>query len=104
MRSIVAAAAAWPLLTFLLAAPACALAATVESPSGEIRITVNAGARLTYRVDFKGKPVLDESDLGVTVGGSDLGSGAALGEPIRSTFNETYKILGVKAQGVNHYN
>lgn len=81
-------------------------AVTVASPSGDARITVdvNGSGRLVYKVDYKGKAVVEESELGVTVGGADLGAGVTLGAATTSTVNESYPWRGVKSLAVNHYN
>jgi alpha-glucosidase len=80
-------------------------AVTVQSPGSGLQITVDVDAgRLVYSVSLKGKAVVEQSELGVTVGGVDLGAGATLGAAVTSTLNETYPWRGVKSQAVNHYN
>jgi alpha-glucosidase len=80
-------------------------AVTLTSPNEQLQMTVdvNGSGHLAYKVDFKGKAVVEESDLGVTVGGSDLGAGATLGAATPNEADETYPWRGVKSLAVNRY-
>lgn len=78
----------------------------VASPDGGVsaKIETLGCGRLAYVVSLDGKAVIEASPLGVTVNGVDTGKGVKLGAPVRSTFKEKYKVLGVHAEAVNHYN
>lgn len=82
-------------------------AQTIKSPSGEVSLTfkMNNGVP-SYSVNYKGKPVILASNLGVRLKESDdLASGFAVDNTKTSTFNETWHpVLGEQSDIVNHYN
>ncbi|MBN1417934.1 MAG: glycoside hydrolase family 97 catalytic domain-containing protein [Planctomycetes bacterium] len=71
----------------------------VKSPDGRLAAAVAAGesGRLEISLSRDGAVLLEPSPLGITVGGVDLGMGAAMGEPARSSVRETYPWRGVHA-------
>jgi Glycosyl-hydrolase 97 N-terminal/Glycoside hydrolase 97/Glycosyl-hydrolase 97 C-terminal, oligomerisation len=77
----------------------------VASPNNQVRFNadVNPAGHLVYTVSFKGSTVIEESPLGITVEGVDLGAAVTLGPVTRSTVNETYPWRGVKSVAVNHF-
>lgn len=94
------------LAAVLLSAPATLPAQTVNlaSPGGAIvaEVKIVAG-RLTYNLRRDGQTVLEDSALGVTVDGVDLGLNAVLGTPTVTEIHETYVSTGgVHASAVNH--
>ncbi len=93
------------LLSALLALPAAA-SVSVKSPNGQIEFLadVDNSGRLVYTVSSGGKAVIEQSALGITVAGADLGAGAALGDAARSSIDETYPMRGVKTVAVNRCN
>jgi alpha-glucosidase len=86
----------------LLAAAAHA-AVSVKSPDGKIEFIAapDADGHLAYTITAGGKAVMEESQLGITVAGVDLGAGAALGEAARGSLDETYPMRGNKPTAVN---
>jgi hypothetical protein len=71
--------AAAALALLLLGAGGAADADTVTSPNGAIVANVTvSGGNLVYSVSLNGITVIESSRLGVTVNGSDLGSGATI--------------------------
>src|SRR5262245_11291196 len=64
---------------FLWCLPHLVLADTITSPDGAIVATVStSGGSLFYSVTYNGTTVIESSRLGVTVNGTDLGSGASI--------------------------
>ncbi len=77
----------------------------LPGPDGTIKaiVTVNEkNGRLTYSITRQGNQVIEDSALGVTVNGEDLGLGVSLGKPKSQNINETYAHLGVKAERKNN--
>lgn len=70
----------------------------LTSPSGNLKVTVTGGERLTYEVTEGDTQILAPSPLGVTVDGKDLGTQAEVGEPTTRKVTGTYPILGHHAQ------
>lgn len=92
------------LLVILLAA--CGHAAEtpliLRSPDGGIVVMLQTGGRLSYAVQFQGKPVLGASPLGVTINGDDLGQEAASsGAAGTREIDERYPTRGVHSVAVN---
>src|SRR5438874_7814978 len=52
---------------------------TVSSPNGLIRFRISQGKQISYQVQFKKKPAVEFSKLGIVVDGTDLGQDAAIG-------------------------
>ncbi len=78
----------------------------VESPDGSIVATVyvDGEGQLGYTVTLNGVTVLERATLGLTVDGVEMGKDAALGEPVETTFDETYTTRGMHTEARNHYN
>jgi alpha-glucosidase len=78
---------------------------TVKSPDGAVAAVVSSDAagRLTWQVLLEKKEVLPPSPLGVTVNGSDLGLGVALGKPATRKFSERYAVKGLHDTAVNAF-
>ena len=79
---------------------------TVKSPDGSIVATVfvSENGNLGYSVQKDGTDVLLRASLGLTVNGEDLGQDVTLGDPVKTTLNETYETRGMHTQARNHYN
>ena len=79
---------------------------TLTSPDGKVkvRVFVNDNNILTYNITRNRTKILQDSPIGITVDGIDLGSFVVLGEPEVHTVNETYPWRGVHSVAVNHYN
>jgi alpha-glucosidase len=76
----------------------------IVSPNGTVRFEVllHDEDRLTWRVTFKGKPVIESSALTMLVDQSDLDQGVGLGRPERYEINEKYPWRGVHSEAVSH--
>jgi hypothetical protein len=82
-------------------------AGDVSSPNGEITVHFELqGTVPTYRVSFKGKPILRDSRLGFYLdNGNDLIDGFKLLDEQKSTFDETWTpVWGEEKSIRNHYN
>jgi alpha-glucosidase len=76
---------------------------TLKSPDGQITATIQGGAHLQYAVLFHGKPVVENSPMGIIINGSDLGGDAWFaGQPRTAEINESYPVTGVHATAINH--
>lgn len=82
-------------------------AQNITSPDGELSLTfsLNEGTP-TYKVDYKGAPVILESRLGFYLNGAeDLLDGFTLLSSEQSTFDETWEpVWGEETAIRNHYN
>ena len=78
----------------------------LASPDGSIALTVSASkdGRITWTVTLDGRPVIEQSPLGVLVDGVDLGRAATFVRTERYRVDETYPWRGVKSEAVNHAN
>src|SRR5262249_21768549 len=78
----------------------------VASPDGgvQFRLVPRDAARLAYRVTSRGRPVIEESALGVTVDGADLGAGAAVGAAERYRLDEKFPAYGGRSELANRCN
>jgi alpha-glucosidase len=76
----------------------------VSSPNGAVRCDVTGGAssRLSYRVSFQDKSVIETSALGIIVDNVDLGQGVALGKVERDQIKEKFSWHGVPASVNSH--
>lgn len=85
-----------------------AQAQTICSPNGEMKLEFKLdGTRPSYSVDFKGKPVVKTSHLGLQLakGGDDLMEGFVVSDTKTSEFDETWTpIWGEESSIRNHYN
>ena len=77
---------------------------TVSSPNGDVRVEVQTddSGSLIWSVERKGKPVISESPLGLTVDGRQVGESVTLGKSQTRTINETYPTYGNHSTAVNH--
>jgi len=100
----------WPtlLLAFILAAFECFAADSVAvvSPDGKVRLElfVPAPARLSYKVNFRDKPVIETSALNIVLDNVELTQGIELGKVETYRINEKYPWRGVHSEAVNHCN
>jgi len=99
-----------PLFVFTLSLLACATHASesaLESPDKAVRgaVELTKDGALTYRVDYKGKPVILASKLGFTLEDkTGLTNGFKLMSSARAEKNETWKpVCGERAQIVDAY-
>ncbi len=92
-------------LALILMRAASALAVTVSSPDGQVVASVNApGGNLTYAISYRGVTVVENSALGLTVNGTNVGVGVAVSAGDSYAANETFPSRhGVKATATNHY-
>jgi len=86
-------------------------AVQVKSPDGhlvatfEVRDIGDAGGCPCYRVEYKGRPILAESRLGLDLDGTVLSEGLALVENRASRHDSTWKpVCGERAEIRDHYN
>lgn len=78
---------------------------SVNSPNGTLTATVSVVSnRLTFNLVRSGVTVIEDSSLGINVGGTDLGLNAALGTPTTTTINESYPFFGNHSTVVNNCN
>ena len=97
----------WCSAFFLLVAPALAQS-RVQSPNGAValELAVGSSGQLTYKVLFRGKPLIRESKLGLDpVNQPVLGEDVALIKATPGTVDETYSMpYGKSAPLRNHAN
>jgi alpha-glucosidase len=106
-----------PALLALAALAAAAQTGTValQSPNGALRISIAivrgqsvqaAGGQLAYRVDFRGQPVIQWSNLGLAIEGAPaLGPAIRIASSQPSSQDETWTPVQGKASPIrNHYN
>lgn len=77
----------------------------IVSPEKNISATLSYGekGRLLYRVDFNQKRVIEPSELGIIVGGVDLGLDIEIGKPAVTEVDESYETRGKHTQARNHF-
>lgn len=80
-------------------------ALTVTSSDGAIVATVQtASGNLNYSVAYRGITVIEASPLGLTVNGTNIGTGVAIGSASAYATNETFiSRHGIHAVGVDQY-
>lgn len=89
--------------------------AVLKSPNGDLELTIatvrgqavqEAGGQLAYRVEFRGKPVLGWSNLGLAIEGAPvLGAAVRIESAQSSSHDETWKSVAGKASQIrDHYN
>jgi alpha-glucosidase len=77
----------------------------VESPDGNVRLTLLLRTQMQFSLSFKGATVVEQSPISLTVDGVGLATNASRsGAPVRSTADETYASRGVHSRARNHYN
>jgi glucan 1,4-alpha-glucosidase len=83
-------------------------AQTLFSPSKEIQLDfkLDINGKPSYKVSYKGKPILLESFLGITLKeGGNLTSDFSIENSKTNTTNQTWQpVLGEQSNIVNHYN
>jgi len=78
---------------------------TLFSPNHRIEFHLASTAgRLMYSVSLRGRPVITDSAIGITIDGADVARGAEVGRPSRYRVNETFPWYGVHSLDVNHCN
>src|SRR5262245_29179885 len=102
-RRFLSTALAAPILATELSAPFQSNDIIVASPDGKIRFELlpRKQARLTYRVTFRNRAVIEASPLGIVIDGVDLGRGVEVGKVERYRLNERYAWRGVHSKAVN---
>ncbi len=85
----------------------------LKSPDGRLAITfqtvvdgksAEAGGRLVYAVAFEGKPLVDQSALGLDLEGqAPLGADVRIVNVAHSKTDETYRLVSGKASSVRNY-
>ncbi len=90
---------------FVLWNAGAVFAATITSPDGEVVATVNAPAgQLSYAITYRGVTVVETSPLGLTVNGTNVGTGASLTGGNSYAANETFASRhAIHATATNHY-
>jgi len=79
--------------------------ATVVSPDKNLQVELFfTQGQLHYRMAYKGKPVIEQSVLGLQMNQQEIGKGSTFGAITRTSVNETYPWRGVHSKAVNHYN
>ena len=108
----------YPLVCFCLSLPAAAAQTgpvVLKSPDGAMEISIAtvrdqfvqaAGGQLAYRVDFRGRPVIEWSNLGLAIEGSPaLGPSVRIESSQAASQDETWTPVQGKASPIrNHYN
>src|SRR5688572_3842475 len=81
-----------------------AQAADFVSPNGEVRlaVTTDGEQRLQYSVQFRKKPVIENSPINFSADGNALTRGVKLGKAETYELNEKYPWRGVHSTAVNH--
>ena len=102
-RRFLSTALAAPILATELSAPFQSNDIIVASPDGKIRFELlpREQARLSYRVTFRNRAVIEASPLGIVIDGVDLGRGVEVGKVERYRLNERYAWRGVHSKAVN---
>ena len=92
-------------LPILFSLPVIANAAVLKSPDGSLKVDVNVkDNHLVYSITHTKTPIIETSQMGVVVGGKDLGAGAKLGKETTYTVDESYAWRGVKSRVENKCN
>jgi alpha-glucosidase len=101
-RAFISTALAAPLFAAELSSQATNI--SIASPDGKVRFEILPRERLSYRVAFGNKLVIDNSALGIVIDGVDLAEGAKTGKEERYRLNERYAWRGVHSEAINHCN
>ncbi len=77
----------------------------VSSPDGAARIEVLLGdaSRLSYRVMFRGKPVIEVSAIGIILDGAEISRDVELGSAESFRVDAKYPFRGVHSVAVNRF-
>src|SRR5262245_21565788 len=105
-RKFLSTALAAPILAIELSSSFQSKNISVVSPDGRIRFDLlpSEGSRLSYRVTFRNKGVIEASPLGILIDGVDLCQGVEIGKAERYRLNERYAWRGVHSEAVNRCN
>jgi len=78
----------------------------ITSPDGKVSgcLSVDGSGRVVYGLQYGKAGVIENSPMGITVDGVDLGQGVGIGQPERAVVDEKYPWRGVKSEAVDHYN
>jgi len=74
-----------------------AMAQTVNSPDGQLSLSVETGTEMTYTVSYKGQPVLKPSPVGIVANYADLSKDLKLVEASIDTVHNSYDMTRTKA-------
>lgn len=93
------------LVAVVVGAVAPAFATTIVSPDGQVVADVSAsGGNLNYTVAYRGVTVVESSALGLTVNGTNLGTGVTITSGNSYATNEAFVSRhGIHAIATNHY-
>lgn len=93
-------------ILFFIAPAIAAEPVQLQSPDGDVAIEFRlAESGPVYRVSYRGKPVVDESPLGLTFRDGGALSGLAVAETRRDRGDQTYPVIaGKSATARDHYN
>jgi len=81
------------------------MAVAIGSPSGMVRFKLNAqDGVLTYSVNFRGKPLIEPSSLGLIVNDKEVASHGTIGKTTQSRVNKTYASRSVHSLAHINYN
>src|SRR5690242_4706231 len=77
---------------------------TVASPNRQVefRLSSNAAGQLRYTVMFRGRAAIEDSPIGITVDGVNLGGGAQIGKAETYRVEEKYPWYGVHSTAVDN--
>jgi alpha-glucosidase len=105
-RVFLATALAAPVLAAEFPATLQPSGVNVASPDGrvQLQLLLRDQGRLSYRVTFRQKPVIETSALGAVIDGVDLGQGVEVGKVDRYQLKEKYAWRGVHSEAINHCN
>ena len=79
-------------------------AVKISSPDGKIEFQMfSRDGHLMYSMTFNGKPVIEDSMLGLIVDGGDIGAGASAAGHKLYERNETYPLRGKHSTANNHF-
>ncbi|GAA3413430.1 glycoside hydrolase family 97 catalytic domain-containing protein [Paenibacillus hodogayensis] len=75
----------------------------LESPGSRLTATIGVDetGRLRYAVERAGRKVIEPSEMGIIVDGTDLGEGVRIGTTSRVAIDETYRTRGRHAMAIN---
>ena len=80
------------LLSLLLAITAAAKDYTLLSPDGRLLISVQTGSALTYAVSYDGQPLINPSEIGLTLeDGTFFGPGTKFTKAVKSARNQSFQ-------------
>ncbi len=105
-REFLSAALAAPIFAAEISSPFQPNNISVASPDGKIRFELSPReqGRLSYRVTFRDRAVIEASPLGMVIDGVDLCQSAEIGKAERYRLNERYAWRGVHSEAVNRCN